>query len=113
MINRVFTACELARGSAKLLFVPQMHARFVAHLDSCRNVGEEAICALDDSVFSLVGEVMGVEVEDIVVLDAFLRIAASHDVPDGLKDAASGEIPVRQPKLGHALENRPGNGVGK
>lgn len=57
---------------------------------------KERLRRLDYCVFGFPGQVGGVEVEQVVVLDAFAGSPAGDRVPDGLEQATCRQIPAGQ-----------------
>lgn len=61
-----------------MVFVPNMHTRFVSDFDAHIEVAEQCVGSADDVVFGVVAEVGVVEVEEVVVVDPRLRSRPSR-----------------------------------
>jgi len=80
-----------------------VHAGLVLDVGANRQVGEEVAHARHGLVLRTRRQIL-VEVGDVEVVDAGSSGARVSHVPDGLRDAAAAEIPVRQVQPGKALE---------
>lgn len=103
MVDRVSRAGERGGRNAEVLLVPEVDPRLVAHLDRGVEIGEEGGGAPDHDILGLVGQVGGVEIEEVVVGDALAWVAAVEHVPHRLEEGAG-----REPPVGKAEVRAPG-----
>ncbi len=64
-----------------------MHARLIADLDGGVHIGEHMFGAHDGGVLGI-PRCIGIEIEDVIVLDAVARRAMCQHVPHGLEKSA-------------------------
>ena len=88
-------------SDAEFLRIPKVNSRLVARLDLRIEVRTRRCNAANDRVFGFERRI-GIEKEDIVVLDAVIGWPAGEDIPDGLKERAGNEPRVREAKRGQA-----------
>src|SRR5712691_4162676 len=82
----VLTCASIGRAALAYIAVPGgSDTRLVADLHLRGDVGEGMLRRPDHRVLGLPGQVGGVEVEQVVVLDAMARGPAGDWVPDGLE----------------------------
>ena len=85
---------------------PQVHPRLIAHLDLGLEVrGIPRRGAPDLHVLGGVGKVAAVEIEQVVVPDPVVWVAAGKRVPDALIDRAGDDAPIRQGKVAGDFQN--------
>jgi hypothetical protein len=58
-------------------------------------VGKDVVNAIDNFALGFEREVV-IEVNDVVILNAGIGRQGVGDIPNGLRDAASAQIPIRQ-----------------
>jgi hypothetical protein len=91
--DRIAAILDRIDLEAEMLAVPEMDAGLVADFDGNRAAGEDSIALPDHAVLGFIGEVGGIEVEEVDVPDALERRSSGQAIPDCVVDRA-GDDPV-------------------
>ena len=92
-----------ADRGCRIFPIPEMHAGLVFELDVHTEIGKERDTARDHSVFRLPA-CIGIEIENIVILDAMRNVAMGQHVPDRLEQTARHEPTIIKPERWKARE---------
>ena len=92
----------------KLLLIPEMDARLIAWLDAIANVGHASRNAPDDRILGLERGV-GIEIEDVIVLDAVAWRSSGAHIPNGLEHRTRHQPGVGEAERRQAFQDGPVN----
>ena len=76
-----------------------MHTGLIAHFDDTVQTSECGVASCDCVVFRLVRGI-GIEIEDVVILDPVIGRAVGEAIPGGLEQRAGNEPGVQKPDPG-------------
>jgi hypothetical protein len=82
-----------------VILIPKVYPGLIANLDLARKPGEGVQACPDRCVLGLPAQILGVEIRNVVVSDAFLGGASGAQVPDRLGHTTSCQVPIRQAQL--------------
>jgi hypothetical protein len=105
VIDRILRARKAPPGDTKFILAPKMHASLVANLHDDVEVIEEPCRVALNALLGRCAQVVAVEVEQVIVEDSGISVAPRQTVPDGLKDRAGRQPPVRHAEAAGALQD--------
>src|SRR5206468_2259952 len=105
-INPTRCSLQWRVRNAKFFRIPEVDAALVAELDTRVDIRQASGCATDGGIFRRPGCV-GIEIEDVVILDAVVGRTPGEAVPDGLEQASGDDPHVIEAERRKTLKDDP------